>query len=77
MEAGSATLALQVNDAVTGTLLAVALDQAPKRIFDHAMDHVCVQSSGGRGHAQGLGRTIETRVGCGAEQIMIRITKTR
>lgn len=27
MEAGSATLALQVNDAVTGTLLAVALDQ--------------------------------------------------
>jgi len=27
MDAGSATLALQVNDAVTGTLLAVALDQ--------------------------------------------------
>jgi hypothetical protein len=26
MDAGSATLALQVNDAVTGTLLAVALD---------------------------------------------------
>jgi Protein of unknown function (DUF3313) len=27
MDAGSATLALQVNDAVTGTLLAVAFDQ--------------------------------------------------
>ena len=77
MEAGSATLALQVNDAVDRHIVGRSPRSAPKRFFDHAMDHVCVQSSGGRGHAQGLGRTIETRVGCGAEQIMIRITKTR
>jgi hypothetical protein len=31
MDAGSATLALQVNDAVTGTLLAVAYDQRRDR----------------------------------------------
>ncbi len=69
MDAGSATLALQVNDAVAGTLLAVVFDPRRSGYWTIRVGHVGIQSSGGRRHAQGLGRTIETRVGRGARQI--------